>query len=72
MASRGPPWVITCTWVNRLNAEIVMVIRMKVLVCRRAGQVMNRKFCQLLAPSMDDASYMSCETVCRPDSQITM
>ena len=49
-----------------------MVIRMKVLVCRSAGQVMNRKFCQLLAPSMDDASYMSCETVCRPDSQITM
>src|SRR4249920_3156090 len=70
--SRGPPWVMTCTLVNRLNAEIVMVIRMKVLVCRRAGQVMKRKFCQLLAPSMEDASYISREMVCSPESQITM
>src|SRR6478672_4330301 len=70
--SSGPPWVITWTWVNRLNAEMVMVTRMKVLVCRRAGQVMNRNCCQLLAPSMEDASYMSCEMVCRPESQMTM
>ena len=37
--SSGPPWVITLTWVNRLNAEMVMVIRMKVRVGRRPGQV---------------------------------
>ena len=37
--SSGPPWVMTLTWVNRLNAAIVMVIRMKVRVARRPGQV---------------------------------
>ena len=57
--SSGPPWVITWIWVNRLNAAIVMVIRMKVRVCRRPGQVTYRNFCQLLAPSSDDASYRS-------------
>ena len=30
VASSGPPWVITLTWANRLNAAMVMVIRMKV------------------------------------------
>ena len=30
VASSGPPCVITLTWENRLNAAMVMVIRMKV------------------------------------------
>ena len=30
--SSGPPWVMMLTWVNRENAAIVMVIRMKVRV----------------------------------------
>src|SRR6478609_5500588 len=51
---------------------MVMVTRMKVLVCRRAGQVMYRNCCQLLAPSIADASYMSWEMVCSPESQMTM
>ena len=33
---------------------------------------MYRNCCQLLAPSIADASYMSCGMVCSPESQMTM
>ena len=37
--SRGPPWVMMLTWVNSEKAAMVMVIRMKIAVCRSPGQV---------------------------------
>ncbi len=44
------------TWENSANAAMVMVIRMKVRVWRRPGQVTLTNCCHGLAPSIEAAS----------------
>lgn len=54
--SRGPPFVIILIWVNSENAAMVIVMRIKVRVWRRPGQVTCLNCCQVEAPSRAAAS----------------